>query len=561
LLKVSPMNTKHAVTRTRSVRASLILAGCLLASACIGEIGDADSEQHGAIPPGPGPGPTGDLFAASGLRRLTSDEYDSVLRDLLMDNTEPANLLLPEDVRTPFDNDYEKQVPSFALIQGADLLAADAAERLLANTQARDEVVGCVPTGPDDDACFRHFVVTFGRRALRRRLTGEDVERFMALQAHAVAADDFYAGIATAVRAFLQHPEFLYRVEIGTAVPESPGVFRLDDWEMASRLSFLLWATAPDPWLLDLAEAGQLHEPEQIRAAAIEMLSSHLARRTVARFHALWMGYERMPLSADLVEAMQTETKALLDRVIFEEQRGWQDIFTEDETFISDDLASHYGIPAPGSDAPVWTSYADSGRRGILSHGSFLSAGNKFEDTSPTMRGLLIRTRLFCQDMPPPPPGVDTDDPIPDTPESACKWDRYEVHRQGGCASCHSMMDPVGFGLENYDSAGKYRTHDIGHPECTIEGKGELVGVGTFQGPAELGDLMVSSGLLNRCVATQLHRFAVGRYELDDIDELMIDRIMERVANQEGFRFTDLLLDTVSSESFGYRREAEEIVK
>jgi hypothetical protein len=252
---------------------------------------------------------------------------------------------------------------------------------------------------------------------------------------------------------------------------------------------------------------------------------------------------------------MQEETSALLSRVIFEEERGWQEIFTAEETFVGDMLAEHYGMSLPQSADPVWTSYQGTGRKGILSHGTFLSSAAKFDDTSPTMRGLAIRTRLFCQVVPPPPQDVPTDDPPPETEEAVCKWDRYEMHRQGGCAGCHSLMDPVGFGLENYDREGKYRTHDIGHPECPIDGIGELAGIGAFEGPAGLAELMVESGLLNRCVSEQLYRYAVGRSELEELDRQFIDLLVDRVANAQSFRFSDLLLEIVSSESFGYRRE------
>jgi hypothetical protein len=537
---------------------SWALVTCVATSACIGTIGDRDEDRGPDEPSGGGTTevtPEVDLTAKSGLRRLTVHEYNSVLRDLLYDGSAPAVQQLPEDVHTPFDNDYTNQHPSSTLILGAEILAADSAAALLTKPAKRDLVVGCAPAGPDDSECFRSFVESFGRRALRRRLSAPEVDRFAELQSFGVTAGDFYVGVDTALRAFLQHPEFLYRVEIGTPVAEVPGLFRLSDWEVATRLSFLVWGSAPDDWLLDLAEAGQLRDPEQVRAVAVEMLADPRARATVSRFHALWMGYEQTVIGGELGAAMQEETSALLSRVIFEEERGWQEIFTAEETFVGDMLAEHYGMSLPQSADPVWTSYQGTGRKGILSHGTFLSSAAKFDDTSPTMRGLAIRTRLFCQVVPPPPQDVPTDDPPPETEEAVCKWDRYEMHRQGGCAGCHSLMDPVGFGLENYDREGKYRTHDIGHPECPIDGIGELAGIGAFEGPAGLAELMVESGLLNRCVSEQLYRYAVGRSELEELDRQFIDLLVDRVANAQSFRFSDLLLEIVSSESFGYRRE------
>jgi hypothetical protein len=199
-------------------------------------------------------------------------------------------------------------------------------------------------------------------------------------------------------------------------------------------------------------------------------------------------------------------------------------------------------------------SYGDSGRRGLLSHGSFLSNGAKFNDTSPTLRGLAIRTRLFCQTIPDPPPNVATDDPIPKTADAVCKKDRYEVHSQGGCADCHSQMDPVGFGLENYDQVGRYRTVEPDEPSCVIEGVGELVGIGTFKGPAELADLMIASGELNQCVVTQLYRFAAGRFELDATDVAFVEALTKKIGNAD-FAFDELVLEFVGSEAFAFRRD------
>jgi hypothetical protein len=328
----------------------------------------------------------------------------------------------------------------------------------------------------------------------------------------------------------------------------------LNDFEMATRLSFFLWGTIPDDALLDRAGEGRLGTADDVRGVAGEMLADPRAREIVDRFHALWMNYETLPHGAELTQALRTETAALIGKIIFDEERPWQDLFRSPETYVNDFLAEHYGLPLPGSTTPVWVSYGDSGRRGLFSHGTFLSNGAKFADTSPTLRGLMIRTRLFCQDIPPPPPGVNTDEPIPEMEGAVCKVDRYAVHRQGGCAGCHDLMDPVGFGLENFDAQGRYRTVEADHPECTIAGEGAIVDVGTFHGPGELADLLLGTGVLNTCVATQLYRFAVGRYELDDLDRAAVDSIVVSVGAGD-FRFDDMMVSYVGSDAFRFRRE------
>ncbi|HET6583289.1 MAG TPA: DUF1592 domain-containing protein [Nannocystaceae bacterium] len=524
-------------------------------SASGGENGTADDEggSDDGVPADP------DRIAPIGLRRLTADEYDNTLRDLLLDDTRASQLVLPEDLRTPFDNDYTLQEPSLALIEGADLLAADAASRLIADPAKRDAVVGCVPSGPADEACFSSFVTSFGRRAFRRPLDDDELAAFMAFHAQSIEHDDFYTGVDSVVRAVLQAPSFLYRVEIGTPVADDPALRKLTGYEIATRLSYLLWGSMPSDELLDAAEGGELDSAAGTRTAAEQMLLDPRALDRIGRFHALWMGYETLPHDYELVAAMQAETRALMQRIVIDERRPWQDLLRLDETWIDALLAEHYGLPAPAGDGPAWVPYGDSGRKGLLSHGSFLSLGAKFGDTSPTQRGLLVQTRLFCQDIPPPPPDPDINvDEPPGDPESQCKIDRYAAHRAAGtsCKGCHDLVDPIGLGLENYDAQGRWRDHDDGKPECIIAGEGAITGIGDFSGPSELADLMIESGRLNQCVATQVYRFTIGRYALGSVDEEILLELVEKMGSGD-FMFDELLVNIVESDMFRFRRQEE----
>lgn len=494
-----------------------------------------------------------DRVGVSGLRRLTAAEYVATVQDLLGVDVD-AELLLPEDWRQPFDNDYTTQVASQALIEGAELLAADVATLALATPASRDAIVGCQPADVADTECLRSFLATFGRRALRRPLTADELDRYAGLIAEAEASGDFYAAVDVALRAFLQHPEFLYRVELGTPVPDAPGVFRLSDHEIATRLSYFLWGSTPSDALLDLADAGQLGTPEEIAAAAEDMLTDPRARARVGRFHALWLGYEQLPHAPELASAMQAETQALIDRVVFEDGMPWQELLRAEETFVDATLAEHYGLPAPIG--AQWVSYGDSGRQGLLSHGTFLSAMAKVDDSSPTKRGLLVRTRLMCQDIPPPPPNVNVDDTEP--PEGVCKEEFYrEAHAQGNCAGCHSLMDPIGLGLENYDHRGAFRTVENDDASCTISGEGSIDGQ-AFSGPAELSDLLLDSGTLNRCVTNQLYRFAMGRSELEAQGDTFVGVLADELGTSEDFDLGALLVRFVADEAFALRREETE---
>lgn len=492
-------------------------------------------------------------------RRLSRYEYTNTIESLTGYQLGASADLLPEDAKDPFDNDYTQQLASAQLIQAYEVIAEEAAAFVMADPARRDAIIGCTPISPGDAACFETFLRGFGRLALRRPLTDEDVADFQDLLAYATedndAVDnDFYTAVDLALRVFLQHPELLFRIEIGTPDPANEGVVLLTDYELATRLSYLLWGTTPDADLLDKADAGQLRDAATRAATAREMLADQRARRQVARFHALWLGYHTLPHDADLVAGFQSETSALIDRVIFDEPQDYMNLFTSEETFIDDDLAAHYGLPAPGSDTPVWASYGADERRGILSHGSVLSVAVKWKDTSPTQRGLYVRNRLMCQPVAPPPPDlmVNVDVSPEEANPDACKVDAYAAHRENpSCAGCHSLTDPIGFGLERYDRAGAPREHDPGRPECLIDGTGELVGAGPFSGPGQLGQLLVDSGALHNCLAKQVFRYTYGRRERKD-DTGLVNATREGFASA-GQRFEELLITLVEDDSFAKR--------
>jgi hypothetical protein len=530
------------------LRTTSLSAFFLGLSACIGTIGGDDET-----------GPTiseeaANEVGATGLRRLSVFEFEQTLLDLTGWTQANARQLLPTDTFVPFDNDLTLQVPSEALIKGAEILAGDIADAIVADPTVRAKIVGCVPSGAADDACFRSFVETFGRRALRRKLSAEEVTKFAALSKFGKDANDFWVGVNAALRAFLQHPEFLYRVEIGSPVADEPGVHKLSDNELATRLSyFLIGSTTPD-WLLDAVEGGELATADGVHSAAVRLMDDPRARARVSRFHALWLSYAQLSAEGIAVD-MRAETDALLDRVIFDEKRSWTDLLSVDETFLSPALAEHYGMPSPGAEA-AWVKYGDTGRKGLFSHGTFLSAVAKFGDTSPTQRGLLIRTRLFCQTIPKPDAAlmVNVDmPPVSDDP-NACKNERYDMWKTAPCDSCHKLMDPIGFGLENFNAAGQFRATEPDRPECVIDGNGSLEGVGTFNGPAELGALVIESGGVEECVARQLYRYAAGHAKLDEHDEALLKRIVKE-SSEGGLKLDAWMLGYVSAEAFRFRRE------
>ncbi len=548
------MRGRTLCTVTTVALSSLLAVGCYRGAgdgADGGGSGDADeggSGSDGTVEPPPADGGVGVV----GMRRLSRSELDDTIEDLLGDSTRPATQFIPEDVIDPFDNDYAHQSVSTILIEGLEALAADVAQRLVADPLRRAEVVGCEPSGPADAACMESFVSSLGRRALRRPLTDEERDAWTSLALdYAGQRSDFFEGVDVVVRILLQHPNFVYRVEVG-APTEEPGVFRLDDYEVAARLSYFVWGSTPDDALLDLAEDGALGTTDELLAAAEWMLDDPRARDRIDRFHAMWLGYYTLPHTPEVTASMRQETRALLENVIFDDPRSYLEVFQAPGSYIDDTLATLYGLPAPGSDEPTWVDYGGSGRQGLLSHGSFLSVAAKFGDTSPTQRGKLIRTRLLCQSIPPPPPDVDVDNP-PTSPDSECKWDRYEAHRQNGsCRSCHELVDPIGFGLEQFDQMGRFRTVEPEHPECEISGEGSIDGQ-DFWGPAGLADYVIDNELLDTCLVSQVYRLAMG-HEVGEHDMRYVDDLQASFRDQ-GYRFDELVLALVGDEAFLYRRE------
>lgn len=486
-----------------------------------------------------------------GLRRLTRHELDNVLRDLLLDTSRPASRRLPEDAKAPFDNDHSLQLVTQPHVHGIESLAADVAHRLLLDHERLWAVLGCTPASAMDEVCLRGFVERFGRLALRRTLDPAEVDGFVALGLEfAERGDDPGGGIEVVLRAFLQDAEFVYRMELGVPVADEPGVFQLRGGEVASRLSFFLWGSTPDDALLDAADAGDLDHAAGVVDAARRMLDDERAHAQIDHFHALWFGYATLAHPPALTDALRAETAALIDRVLFEDKAPWAELFTAEQTYVDAMLAEHYGlaIPDQGSD---WIDYGDSGRMGILAHGSFLSASAGVGDTSPTRRGRRIREHLLCEPIPPPPPDAAADSP-PENGTATCKIDRYLAHAQGACATCHSTMDPIGFGLENYDRAGRFREHDEGEPTCPIDGRGVIDGQ-EFEGPAGLATLLLEGERLEPCLARQLYRFALGR-EIDERDA-NIEAAIDALLTTGGLRFDDLVLAIVGHEAFRQRRE------
>jgi hypothetical protein len=422
----------------------------------------------------------------------------------------------------------------------------------------------CVPQSATDAACVSQIVTSLGRRAFRRPLTEAEVQRYTTLATGIGAAQGSTAltGLRHAVNALLQSPSFLYRVELGVASAADAGRLKYTDFEMASRLAATLWDSVPDDALLDAAAAGSLSAPEGIRTQAERLLADPRAHRSMRAFSEELFGIKHLeeaskdpalfPTWTDsLKEAMREELALRVEDMIFARQGDFLSLYDDRVTFVNAELARHYGLPEPAGSGFVRAEFpADSPRAGLLGAGAILAGHALPQRTSPTARGKFVAEALLCRVVPAPPPNVP---PLPPMagPDATLR-ERLTLHRESPqCAACHALMDPMGFGMEDFDTVGLYRTLDGVKP---VDASGSLTGEGldgsTFDGLAQLGSAMRKQPVLAPCLVSKLYSEAQGR-GASELDRAALNALTEAfVVSQH--RVDQLLLALVQSDAFRF---------
>ncbi len=432
------------------------------------------------------------------------------------------------------------------------------------DTPSRGRVFTCRPaTAADEADCAARIVSTLARRAYRRPVAFGDVEMPLSFYERGRAAGGFEAGIELALRAILASPEFLFRIEPDPedAAPGAP--YRLDDFALASRLSFFLWSSIPDDELLDLAEAGRLRDPAVREAQVRRMLADPRAEALTADFASQWLHLRNLEAAApnlrrfpdfddNLRRAFRRETELLFASVV-EEDRSVLDLLQADYTFLDERLARHYGIPGVyGSRFRRVDLPEDSPRGGLLGHGSILTVTSYATRTSPVLRGKWILENLLGMPPPPPPANVPPlEEPEPGVPARSMR-ERMEAHRVNpACAACHRLMDPAGLAMENFDAIGRWRGRaDDWSP---IDARGSIPGGGGFEGMAGLrGAVLARPHVFAGTVTEKLLTYALGR-GLDHNDGPAVRRIVRGAAGDD-YRFSSLVLGIVESIPFQMRR-------
>jgi hypothetical protein len=479
-------------------------------------------------------------------------------------NREPAIL---ETLVEPYQRPWNVGSNQWSSRRGAYLRSVEISGPVVmkgvSDTPSRTRILTCRPASAAEEAdCARKILAPLARLAYRRPVTETDIDRLLPFFEQGRADGGFDAGIELALERLLMSPEFLFRVEVDPEPPPPNGVYRISDLELASRLSFFLWSSIPDHELLDLAEKKQLRTPAVLQRQVRRMLADERSRSFVQNFAGQWLYLRNVPaLTRDpekdpdfddgLRQAFKRETELLFEYLL-RENRSVIELLTADYTFVNERLAKHYGIPGVVGAHFRKVQYPDDRRRGLLGHGSVLSVTAYPNRTSPVIRGKWILENLLGSPPPPPPPNVPDLNETEKKLEKATLRQRIELHRANpACASCHKLMDPLGFALESFDNAGRFREVDESFEE--IDTSGVFPDGTKIDGPAGLRQALLNqSDSFVHTVIERMLTYALGR-GVEYFDAPAI-RAIARSAAETEYRLADIVLAIVNSTPFQMRR-------
>ncbi|WP_437957556.1 DUF1592 domain-containing protein [Sorangium sp. So ce119] len=557
------------------VAAPLLLA---LAAGCNGQIGGpGQSTGSGTEDPweGGGGGPASgqipeDVLASpfcqtpqpgsAPLRRLSNHEYTNTLKDLFSGVSGVASTI--DTVVATFPSEAE----SLGFRNNASFLSVgslvaqkylDAAEQIAAVAARAPGLVSCDPAALGEIECARDFIRTFGARAYRRPLTEAEVQSYEERFTAGSDGATFNEGIEWVVFSMLQSPNVLYRVEVGQAGAE--GVNEPTPYEMASRLSYLVWQSQPDEELTRAAAAGELGTPEQIEAQARRMLADPRADRLFEYFNQ-WLDTDILSsMSRDpavypgvvsgLPALLHEETRTFVKSLFADPSGSLDELFTADYSFVNGALAKHYGVGGVSGDDFVRVDMP--GRSGVLTQGMLLTR-DKATRTSIVRRGLKVRTDLLCKLVPAPPNDVELD--LEGLGDGLSQRERLELHRTDpSCAGCHNLMDPLGVVFESFDAVGRSRTTDEeGRPVVTSSNIAHTFDLdGPVANAAELGQRLAQSEEARACYVLQNFRFFYGR-DRTDADRCSM-AALSLAFKESGYSLSELVVALTQTDAFRYR--------
>jgi mono/diheme cytochrome c family protein len=470
---------------------------------------------------------------------------------------------LDEAARLPFQRPYPAGVNIPETRLGAYLRSVEIVGPLdptgPGESESRRRIFTCTTK---DDACARRILSSLARRAYRRPVTGADVDPLLAFYREGTAEAGFDEGIERALRRLLVSPEFLFRIERDPSSAAAGRAYRISDVELASRLSFFLWSSIPDDTLLDLAERGQLSTPAVLAREVRRMVADQRADAFVTNFAGQWLFLRNLDAAVPvqsvfpdfddgLRQSFRRETELFFESIVREDRSAF-DLLRADYTFLNERLARHYGVPnIKGSHFRRVTLEKGSMRSGLLGQGAILTVTSYPDRTSPVVRGKWILENLLGTPPPPPLPNVPPLRPTNNTGAVLSMRQRLEQHRANPvCASCHAMMDPLGFSLENFDAVGKWRT--LGESGDTIDATGRSPDGTVFQGVAGLRESLLRSDRFVPTLTEKMLTYALGR-GVEHYDAPAV-RAIVRDAAKNDYRFSSLIVGIVQSPPFRMRK-------
>jgi hypothetical protein len=497
----------------------------------------------------------------SQLTRLTRSQYDNTVRDLLGITVQPTSMLPPSSMLAP---DTPGSVDQRAW-DGYQSAAAALATQVMGDATARARAIPCTPTG-DGSACAQQFIQQFGRRAFRRPLTTDEVARFSALytnRATLTATGTFDEAAQLILRGFLLSPSFLTRAEISETAEGTSLV--LNGYEVASRLSYILWGSMPDEALFSAAAAGALATSAGVLAQAQRMMQDPRARTKVSDFHqqyahmglgTRWEDIARDPavypaFKPAMTPLLSQETARFFDYVVFEKGGTFRDLMTSPVGFVNATLAPLYGLdPAKYGEDLVGVDLDPATRSGIFTRLGFLTSYSLYNRPSPILRGAFLQKEVLCTTIGAPPPDAQST-PLPAT--GTTNRERVTAQTSGGvCATCHTtLINPTGFALEGFDAIGVSQPMEAGMPTNTSATV--MIGPNAVPvtGAVDLMNKIADSPEAQQCYTQKLVQFAFDR-ALTAQDTCTVQSLAGKLT-QPTYTVVNLMTDLTQTQSFRYR--------
>jgi len=497
----------------------------------------------------------------SQLSRLTHVEYDNTIRDLAGLTTQPSQMLAPDTTGSVDQRAWD------GYQNAADTVSA----AIVADPTARQKVLGCATGAADDTTCITQFVTTFGQKAFRRPLTTAEVTKFTSIytnRATVTATGTADEAVQLILRSFLLSPSFLTKAE--TAEVQEDGKIALSSYEIATRLSYMIWSSAPDDALLDAAKNGALNDSAGVLKQAQRMVADPKARNMVSAFHTAyakmgdgtrWVGYQREPkyyagFNDASVAAASAETAKFFDYTVFDANGTFHDLLTSTVGFVNASLAPIYGITGGsyGTDL-VKVDLDPATRPGVFTRAGFLSAYSLYDRSSPILRGAFLQKQVLCTDIGAPPPDA-ASTPVPNDPSLTTNRARTDAQTAGSaCVGCHhEVINPTGFALEAFDAIGAVQSkeHDNGAPiDSTSSVPINDTQTVDVKGPADLMNAIANSREAQACYARRWVEYAYQRAATAQ-DYCTVETLSTKLTDS-GYKVVDLIADLTQSQYFRYR--------